>query len=188
LGFGLQEIFANFVSGLILLFERPIRIGDVITLEDVTGTVTRIQIRATTITDWDRKELVVPNKDLITGRLLNWTLGDRVNRLVINVGVAYGSDTRQVHELLLQIADQHPDVLEDPAPLVTFEAFGDSTLNFVLRCYLSSLGDRLPTLHDLNSAIHEQFATAGIEIAFPQRDLHIRSYIPVPPADAADAA
>jgi potassium efflux system protein len=188
LGFGLQEIFANFVSGLILLFERPIRVGDVITLDDVTGSVTRIQIRATTITDWDRKELIVPNKDLITGRLLNWTLADRINRLVIQVGVAYGSDTQRVHDLLLQIAQQHPDVLEDPAPLVTFEAFGDSTLDFVLRCYLSGLNDRLPVLHALNCTIHQRFAAAGIEIAFPQRDLHIRSYVNLPPGDAAPAA
>ncbi len=184
LGFGLQEIFANFVSGLILLFERPIRVGDVITLDDVTGTVTKIKIRATTITNWDRKELVVPNKDLVTGRLLNWTLADPTNRLVINVGVAYGSDTQRVHDLILQIANEHPDVLQDPEASVTFEDFGDSTLNFTLRCFLSGLGTRLPVRHAINSAIHQRFAAEGIEIAFPQRDIHIRSHIALPPADA----
>jgi potassium efflux system protein len=175
LGFGLQEIFANFISGLILLFERPIRVGDVITLGDTTGTVSRIRIRATTITNWDRKELVVPNKDLITGRLLNWTLTDRTNRLVLNVGVAYGSDLEKVRKVLDQIIRKHPNVLDDPAPLITFETFGDSTLNFSIRCYLSSLSTRLATTHELNCAIHDRFAEAGIEIAFPQRDIHMRS-------------
>jgi potassium-dependent mechanosensitive channel len=175
LGFGLQEIFANFVSGLILLFERPIRVGDVVTLGDVTGTVTRIRIRATTITDWDRKELIVPNKDFITGRLLNWTLSDHVNRLTIKVGVAYGTDTERVTNLLLDIARSHSEVMRDPAPSVTFEGFGDSTLDFSLQCYLCTLDDRSPTKHDLNTQIYERFAQAGIEIAFPQRDIHIRS-------------
>ncbi|MCA9185510.1 MAG: mechanosensitive ion channel, partial [Planctomycetales bacterium] len=121
LGFGLQEIFGNFVSGIILLFERPLRVGDIVTLGDTTGVVTRIRMRATTITDWDRKEYVVPNKDLITGTLLNWTLTDQTNRLVIPVGIAYGSDTKLALELLLKAADDHPLVLSDPAPNATFE-------------------------------------------------------------------
>jgi potassium efflux system protein len=178
LGFGLQEIFANFVSGLILLFERPIRVGDIITLGDVDGTVTKIRIRATTITNWDRKELIVPNKELITGRLLNWTLSDQVNRLVVQVGVAYGSNVAKVRRLMLRIANDHPVVLKDPAPVVTFESFGDSALNFVLRCYLPSLENRLATIHDLHAAIHDRFAREGIEIAFPQLDLHVRSAPP----------
>jgi potassium efflux system protein len=175
LGFGLQEIFANLVSGLILLFERPIRVGDVVTLGDVTGTVTQIRIRATTITDSDRKELIVPNKDLITGRLLNWTLSDHINRLKINIGVAYGSDTAQVRQLMLATARAHPDVLADPPPTVTFDTFGDNTLNFVLRCYLGTLDKRSETQHELNTQIYDRFMKAGIEIAFPQRDIHIRS-------------
>ncbi len=108
LGFGLQEIFANFISGLIILFERPVRVGDVVTIDDVTGVVSRIRIRATTITDGDRKELIIPNKEFITGRVLNWTLTDPVNRVVINVGVAYGSDTEQAAEILLKLAQDHP--------------------------------------------------------------------------------
>jgi potassium efflux system protein len=175
LGFGLQEIFANFISGLILLFERPIRVGDVVTLGDTTGTVTNIRIRATTVTNWDRKELIVPNKELITGRLLNWTLSDPVNRIVITVGIAYKSDTNKARELILAITAEHPNVLDDPVPRVTFESFGDSTLNFVLRCYVASMDVRLDTIHELHEAIHDRFNQEGVEIAFPQQDLHLRS-------------
>ncbi|MBN1908401.1 MAG: mechanosensitive ion channel [Pirellulales bacterium] len=178
LGFGLQEIFANFVSGLIILFERPVRVGDIVTVDDVTGVISRIRIRATTITNWDRKELIVPNKEFITGRVLNWTLSDRVNRVVINVGVAYGSDTELATELLLKIATEHPRVLEDPAPRVTFEGFGDSALTFVLRCFLPSLEKRLDVIHSLHTSIDKAFREAGIEIAFPQRDVHVRTISP----------
>jgi len=184
LGFGLQEIFANFVSGLILLFERPIRLGDVVTVGDVSGTVTKIRMRATTITNWDRKELIVPNKEFITGHLLNWTLSDRVNRVVVNVGVAYGSDTDRVRQLLLGIASDNPHVLHDPLPRVTFESFGDSTLDFVLRCYLPNLDNRLDVINALHCSINDDFNAAGIEIAFPQQDVHIRSFV----AKQSDAA
>ena len=175
LGFGLQEIVANFVSGLILLFERPIRVGDIVTVEGVSGVVSRIRMRATTITDWDRKDYIVPNKEFITGRLLNWTLTNKINRVVINVGVAYGSDTTRARKLLYEIVEDNPYVMKDPAPLVTFEGFGDSTLDMVVRCYLPDLDNRLGVIHDLHTTIHEKFNEAGIEIAFPQRDLHIRS-------------
>ena len=175
LGFGLQEIFANFVSGMILLFERPIRVGDVITLGDVSGTVTNIRIRATTVTNWDRKELIVPNKDLITGRLLNWTLSDTTNRIVINVGIAYDSDANRARQVMEQTVVKHPNVLTDPAPAVTFESFGDSTLNFVIRAYLASLDVRLATVHELNVSLHQRLRKEGIEIAFPQRDINIRN-------------
>lgn len=175
LGFGLQEIFANFVSGIILLFERPIRVGDIVTLGETTGMVTKIRMRATTIIDWDRKEYVVPNKDLVVDRLLNWTLSDQTNRIVITVGVAYGSDTDRACSLLREIAEGHPEVMEDPIPLITFEGFGDSTLNLTLRCYLPNLERRLIAIHELHTEINRRFNAAGIEIAFPQRDLHIRS-------------
>jgi len=178
LAFGLQEIFANFVAGLILLFERPIRVGDVVTVDDVSGVVSRIRIRATTITNWDRKEYVIPNKEFITGRMLNWTLSDKVNRVVINVGVAYGSDTDKARSLLQQICQEHPLLLDDPEPLVTFEGFGDNTLNLVVRTYLPDLDNRLATIHELHTRINAEFKRAGIEIAFPQRDLHIRSVDP----------
>ncbi|MBW3541348.1 MAG: mechanosensitive ion channel [Planctomycetes bacterium] len=175
LGFGLQEIFANFVSGIILLFERPIRVGDIVTVENTSGVVTRIQIRATTVRNWDRREYIIPNKELITGRLLNWTLTDTINRIVVNVGVAYGSDCNRTRNVLLEIARANPNVAADPPPLANFDGFGDSTLNFVLRAYVSSMERWLDTVHELHTAIHDRFAQEGIEIAFPQRDLRIRA-------------
>ncbi|WP_404310042.1 mechanosensitive ion channel domain-containing protein [Neorhodopirellula lusitana] len=175
LGFGLQEIFANFVSGLILLFEQPIRVGDIVTLGDTTGVVAKIRMRATTVTNWDRQELIIPNKDLITGRLVNWTLSDTTNRVVINVGIAYGSDTDEACDMLRTICQDHQAIKTDPSPVVTFEGFGDSTLNLVIRCYLADLDNRLRTIHELHTEINKRFNKAGIEIAFPQRDLHLRS-------------
>ncbi len=175
LAFGVQEIFANFVAGLILLFERPIRVGDVVTVDDVSGVVSRIRIRATTITNWDRKEYVIPNKEFITGRMLNWTLSDKVNRVVINVGIAYGSDVNRAKELLVQVCRDHPLILSDPGPGVTFEGFGDNTLNLVVRSYLPDLDNRLGVIDALHSNIDRVFREAGIEIAFPQHDLHLRT-------------
>ncbi|HQL54788.1 MAG TPA: mechanosensitive ion channel, partial [Phycisphaerae bacterium] len=178
LGFGLQEIFANFVSGLMLLFERPIRIGDTVTIGNITGTVTRIQIRATTITDWDRKELVIPNKEFITGQVVNWTLSDPMQRIVTTVGVAYGSDTDLVEKLLYQVAREEPNVLAEPEPRVYFRGFGESTLDFELRVFISHIDLLVRTKHQLHKAIDQAFRAAGIEIAFPQRDLHVRSLPP----------
>lgn len=175
LGFGLQEIFANFVSGLIILFERPVRVGDIVTVDDVSGVVSRIRIRATVITDFDRKELIVPNREFITGRVLNWTLSDQMNRVVINVGVAYGSDIDRVRDLLVKTARDNAFVLTDPAPMATFEGFGDSSLSFVLRCYLPNLENRMSVVHDLHAKIHDRCREEGIDIAFPQLDLHIRT-------------
>lgn len=175
LGFGLQEIFANFVSGLILLFERPIRVGDIVTVDTVSGVVSKIQMRATTITNWDRQEYVVPNKEFITGRLLNWTLSNQINRIVIPVGVAYGSDTQLAHQLLTKIVEEHPLIMKDPAPMVTLEGFGESTLNFFVRCYLPNMDNRGTTIHELYMTIDQEFRAANIEMAFPQRDIHIRS-------------
>jgi potassium efflux system protein len=175
LGFGLQEIVANFVCGLIVLFERPIRVGDIVTVEGTTGTVTKIQMRATTITNWDRQEFVVPNKTLITNTLLNWTLSAPLNRIVIPVGVSYGSDTEGARKILVDVAADHPRILDDPPPMATFELFGDSSLNLILRAYLPNLENRLETITDLHTEIDRRFAEAGIEIAFPQRDVHLRS-------------
>jgi potassium efflux system protein len=174
IGFGMQEVVANFVCGLILLLERPIRVGDVVTVEGTTGTVTRLRMRATTITNWDRQEFVVPNKSLITGTILNWTLSAPLNRILIPVGVAYGSDTEKARQVLLDAAADHPGVLDDPTPMATFEQFADSSLNLVLRAYLPDLDNRMGTITDLHTEISQRFAAAGIEIAFPQRDVHIR--------------
>ena len=179
IGFGLQEIVANFVCGLILLFERPIRIGDVVTVGDTSGVVTRIRIRSTTIRNWDQKELVVPNKEFITGRLLNWTLSDPMARIVIPVGIAYGSDVGQALRLVQDAAEENEHVLAEPPPLVTFEAFGDSALTLMLRCYIESMDQRLMTQSELNSAINRKFEDAGIVISFPQRDIHLDTSQPL---------
>jgi potassium efflux system protein len=174
LGFGLQEVVANFVCGLIVLLERPIRVGDVVTVEGMIGTVTKIQMRATTITNWDRQEFVVPNKTLITSTLLNWTLSAPLNRILIPVGVAYGSDTERARQILIDVAADHPRVLEDPAPSAAFEQFADSSLNLALRAYLPDLENRIETITELHTEINKRFAAAGIEIAFPQHDIHLR--------------
>ena len=171
LGFGLQEVVANFVSGVILLAERPIRVGDIVTVGDVSGVVSRIRIRATTITNWNRQELVVPNKEFITGRILNWTLSNTVNRIVIVAGVAYGTDTEKARELLLRTAQNHPLIMKEPGPMATFEGFDDSSLRLVLRCYLPNLDNRLSVTTELHSTIAREFEKAGIDIAFPHRDI-----------------
>ncbi|WP_298440100.1 mechanosensitive ion channel domain-containing protein [uncultured Ferrimonas sp.] len=173
LGFGLQEIFANLVSGLILLFERPVRVGDTITINNLTGTVTKINTRATTIMDWDKKEIVVPNKSLITDQLINWSLSDGTTRLVLPIGVAYGSNVALVKQLLLQVAAEHDDVLTSPEPLALFSQFGDSALLFELRVFLGQL-DNLSVVRDqLNTAIDAQFRRAEVVMAFPQLDVHL---------------
>lgn len=173
LGFGLQEVFANFVSGLIMLIERPVRIGDIVTIDGVSGIVSRIRIRATSITDWDRREYIVPNREFVTGKLLNWTLSDTTNRVVVNVGVSYGNNPDQAREIMLNVACSHPNVLTDPPPIATFESFGDSSLSLVLRAYLPNLDERLMTITQLHTEIHRRFREAGIEIPFPQRDVHM---------------
>ena len=175
LGFGLQEIFANLVSGLLLLFERPIRIGDTVTVADISGTVTRIRTRATTIVGWDRKELIIPNKEFITGKVVNWTLSDSTLRLIIPVGIAYGSDTPLAREVLTRVAHEHPNVLADPAPRVIFMGFGDSSLNFEVRVFIGTIDHYLSTIDEVTNAIDQEFRKANIEIAFPQRDIHMRS-------------
>ncbi len=175
LGFGLQEIFANFVSGLIILFERPLRIGDVVTIGNVSGTVSRIQIRATTITDFDRKEMIVPNKAFITGQLTNWSLTDTITRVTVKVGVSYGSDLELTRTLLLQIADDNARVLKDPAPLVFLLAFGASTLDHELRVHVRELNDRNAAIDEISREIDRRFRANGIEIAYNQVDVHIRS-------------
>jgi potassium efflux system protein len=177
LAFGLQEMFANFVSGIIILFERPIRVGDIVTVDDVTGVVARVRMRATTITNWDRKDYIVPNKDFITGRVLNWTLSDQVNRIVITIGIAYGSDVEKARSILGRIAYEHPLTVNDPPADVTFEEFSDSSLKLVVRCFIAmkDMPFRLRVINQLHTEINAAFRAAGVEIAFPQHDLHIRS-------------
>jgi potassium efflux system protein len=165
---------ANFISGLILLFERPIRVGDTVTVGDVSGTVSKIRIRATSITDWNRKELIVPNKEFVTGRLVNWTLSDPIVRVEIPVGIAYGSDTEKARERMLEVARANENVLRDPPPSVIFMAFGESSLDFQLRAF-TKIDTLLSVRDQLNMAVDKAFREAGIEIAFPQRDIHVRS-------------
>jgi potassium efflux system protein len=178
IGFGLQEIVANFISGIILLFERPIRPGDLISVSGYDGTVLKINPRATVIETFERKEVIVPNKELITGVVNNWSLSTSTLRGVIPVGVAYGSDVRRVMEILYAVARDEPRVLDEPAPMVTFEDFGDNALTLWLRCYASS--DYLQIWTDLRSEIYDRLNAAGIGIAFPQRDVHLDASAPIP--------
>jgi len=175
LGFGMQEIFANFISGLIVLFERPFRIGDIVSIGGVEGVVARIRTRATTIIDWDNKEVVVPNKSFITDRLVNWTLSDATTRLVIKLGVAYRNDPRAAQKILLDVAKSHPQVLDDPAPSCPMTGFGDSTQNFELRVYVAEIAQRGNVQNELQFRIVEVCRENDIELAFPQRDVWIRN-------------
>jgi potassium efflux system protein len=175
LGFGLQEIVANLVSGIMILFERPYRVGDVVTVGDMTGVVSRIRIRATTLVDWDHREVIIPNKAFITDRLVNWTLSDPITRLVLKVGIAYGSDPSRAQAIMLATVRAHPLVLPDPAPGVFFVGLGPSSLDFEVRVFVKRIDDRMPVLHELNTALIKALAENGIEVPLPRQDLNIRS-------------
>ncbi|MCP3867401.1 MAG: mechanosensitive ion channel [Gammaproteobacteria bacterium] len=179
LGFGLQEIVANFISGIILLFERPIRVGDRVTISNTTGVVSRIRIRATTITNYDKQELLIPNKQIITGEVINWTLTDKVNRILLTIGVAYGTDVQRAMQLLVDAANENTEVISDPKPVASFEAFGDNALTLFLRAYLDDMDNRLTTITALHNAVNDKFNEAGIEISFPQRDIHLDTLKPL---------
>ncbi|MHA7815234.1 MAG: mechanosensitive ion channel domain-containing protein [Pseudohaliea sp.] len=178
IGFGLQEIVANFISGIILLFERPIRVGDIISVSGYDGTVVNISARATVIETFEGKELLIPNKDLITGVVNNWSLTSPKLRIVIPVGVAYGSDVRKAMRILLDVARDDPAVLADPEPMATFEDFGDNALTLWLRCYAES--DYVKRWTELRTEIYDRLSKAGIGIAFPQRDVHLDAAEPIP--------
>ncbi|HAL66112.1 mechanosensitive channel MscK [Pseudomonas fulva] len=173
LGFGMQEIFANFISGIMILFERPVRIGDTITIGNLSGTVSKIRIRATTITDFDRKDIIVPNKTFITGQLINWSLTDTVTRVTLKLGIDYGSDLDLVRDLLLKGAHENPRVLKDPEPLVYFLQFGESSLDHELRMHVRDLGDRNPTLDEINRYINREFKAHDIKISVRQVEVFL---------------
>jgi small-conductance mechanosensitive channel len=174
IGFGLQSIVNNFVSGLILLIERPIKVGDRVVIGDQQGLVRRISVRATEIETFDRASLLVPNSELITGRVLNWTHRDTTAAFNVKVGVAYNSDPEQVIAILLKCAADHPQVLQTPPPTAVLEGFGDSALLFNLRISLPDIGAGVGVQSDLRIAIFKALGAAGIEIPFNQVDVNLR--------------
>ena len=195
IGFGLQNIVNNFLSGLILLFERPIKSGDFVTVGGVEGTVKQINIRSTEIETLDRQNVIVPNSELISQQVTNWVLHDPHGRLQILVGVAYGSDTEKVKQVLQQVAENNQHVLNDgvtsPKPKVLFMGFGDSSLDFELRIWIRQIRRRFDVTSEINFAIDKGFRENGIEIPFPQRDLHVRSWsrsAAPPPAEPEQAS
>jgi small-conductance mechanosensitive channel len=176
IGFGMQSIVKNFVSGLILLFNRTITVGDVIRLNDgQEGWVMTLGQLSTRIQTFDRAEVVVPNGDLLTNQMTNWTLSDRMMRLTLPVGVAYGSDVETVIRVLKRVSRDNPQVLEDPQPMVLFNNFGDSSLDFELWVWISDFDEHRFIQSALNREIDRRFRAERIEIPFPQRDLHLRS-------------
>jgi small-conductance mechanosensitive channel len=178
IGFGLQTIVNNFVCGLILLFERPVKVGDIIQLGEQWATIRNIGLRATTIQTFDRSDIVVPNSDLITNQVTNWTLADRNMRLSLSVGVAYGSDVPMVLQTLEECTRENPHILKDPAPFIIFMGFRDSSLDFQLRVWIDDIDYINVVRSELNQGIDRKFRERGIEIPFPQRDLHLRSADP----------
>lgn len=174
IGFGMQSMVNNFISGLILLFERPIKVGDLVSLDQLLGTVSRIGIRSSRIRSFDGADVIVPNADLISNRVTNWTLADKRRRLSVDVGVTYGTPAREVIELLEEVARAHPEILAEPAPNALFMGFGDSSLDFELRAWTESVDALTIVRSDLAVGIQEALATAGIEVPFPQRDVYLK--------------
>jgi len=185
LGFGVQEIFANMVSGIILLFERPVRIGDTVTIDGITGKVIRIQMRATTLIDMDQKDQIVPNKTFITSRLVNWTLSDPITRVEVPVAIAYGSNLTLARKVMTDTVRSIPIVLATPEPTVLFIGFGENSLNFSIGIFVSEISKRMPAINELHIRLEQAFRENGIEIPFPQMDIHIRSVVQQPSDTAA---
>jgi small-conductance mechanosensitive channel len=175
IGFGLQNIVNNVVSGLILIFERPIQVGDAVEVGTLFGRVTQIGLRASRVRTFSGSEIIVPNGDLVSQQVTNWTLSDRRRRLEVAVGVAYQSDVALVRQVLMDLLVNDEQVLEDPAPLVIFEEFGDSALQFRLYFWIADFDESLTTRGRLYTEVNETLKAAGVEIPFPQRDLHLRS-------------
>ncbi len=190
LGFGLQNIVNNFVSGLILLFERPIKVGDVLQLRETQGDLKRIGLRASVLKTLDGSEIIVPNGQLISEEVVNWTFSDRKRRIQVDVGVAYGNDPERIIELLTKVAEEHPDIVKDPPPRTLFMEFGDSSLDFQLRAWTTVASKWMRIKSDLAVGIYKTLNKEEIEIPFPQRDLHLRTVpkqlsenIEIPPND-----
>jgi small-conductance mechanosensitive channel len=177
IGFGLQNIVANFISGLILSFERPIQAGDTIEVGVLMGEVKDIGVRASTVKTFDGAEVIVPNSNLISNDVINWTLSDRKRRRIVKVGTAYGTDPHEVLELIYRVANEHPSVLKNPKPWATFDGFGDSSLNFTIR-FWATFDSGMTIQSEVAMNIYDAFNEAGIKIPFPQQDLHIKSFDP----------
>ena len=188
IGFGLQDMFANFAAGLILLLDRSIRVGDVVTVGDLSGIVARIRMRATTVTLWDRSDMVVPNKEFVTTKLVNWTLSHPETRVDLKVGVSYDADVEQVRNVLMRIAQAHPAVLPNPAPQVLLTEFADSAVSFELRVFVMYAYGRPVLLDELYRAVFRQFRESGIVIAYPQLDVHLSPHQSAEPMKAGHLA
>ena len=180
IGFGLQNITSNFVAGLILLLERPIKVGDRIMVGNQEGDVVEINMRSTTIRTLNNVAVIVPNSEFVSSKLENWSYGDETVRVDVNVGVSYESDLETVIRSLREVAAEHPEVLKNPAPDVLHTGFGDSAWNMRLRIWLEDSQRHLEVHSEINCAIVRKFQQNGIEIPFPQRDLHVRSPLPLP--------
>jgi small-conductance mechanosensitive channel len=178
IGFGLQNVVNNFVSGLILMFKRPIQPGDIVEITGTSGKVREIGMRATTLTTFEGADVVVPNGALLNEKLINWTLSNMDRRVDVNVGVAYGSDPRRVIDLLLQVTKSAPGVTADPEPAVVFVGFGAHSLDFSIRAWTHEFGEWVTIRTELTMRVYEALKAAGIEIPFPQQDLHLRSVAP----------
>jgi small-conductance mechanosensitive channel len=187
IGFGLQSIVSNFVSGLIVLAERPIRVGDAIVVKGEEGWVRHISVRATRIETYDRATVIIPNSDLISGVVKNWTHANTLGRIIIKVGVAYDSDPEEVRDLLLACAREHKQVVENPPPRAFLVAFGDSALEFELRCVVADVDISLGVKSDLNFAVLKRLRAAGIVLPFPQREVRLLGAEAVAPAPAKPA-
>lgn len=176
IGFGLQNVVSNFIAGIIIMFERPVKIGDRIVIGEVEGNVVEMGARSTTVVDNDNISVIVPNSKFITDNVINWMHNDNRVRFHVEVATAYGSDARHVERVLLEVADADPDVLAQPPPAVRLMRFGDDGLVFELRLWSSSLVDRKGRLaSQINFAIYDRFREEGIEFPYPQRDLHLKS-------------
>ena len=174
IGFGLQSIFNNLVSGLILALERPIQVGDVVEVGDLMGVVKEIGFRASRIRTYEGAEVIVPNGDLISSQMINWTLSDKRRRLQVDVGVAYGTDPKKVLKVLREAAEAHPDILPDPAPLPRFLGFGDYALNFQLLFWIPDFDISFRMGTEVTTLVNNHLAKAGIKIPLPQRDIHFK--------------
>ena len=188
IGLGLQNVVNNFVSGLILMFERPIQPGDVVEVSGTSGKVRSIGMRATTLTTFEGADVVVPNGTLLSEKLINWTLSDMNRRIDVEVGVAYGSDPRRVLALLREVALGTPGITPEPAPAIVFKGFGANSLDFGIRAWTNDFGDWVTIRTEMTARVCEAFAQEGIEIPFPQHDVHLRSVAPEVGQQLAGAA